>query len=51
MTVCLTGPKMEDVRERVGQMMGSSHGGSIPVHVGTNNAEKEGTTAIIDKYR
>ena len=45
-TVC-----QEDVTERVGQVMGNGYGGSILVHVGTNNAEKEGTTAIIQKYR
>ena len=28
-----------------------SNGGSILVHVGTNNAEREGTTAIVRKYR
>ena len=27
------------------------NGGSIVVHVGTNNADKEGTTAILEKYR
>ena len=27
------------------------NGGSILVHVGTNNAEREGTTAIVKKYR
>ena len=26
-------------------------GGAILVHVGTNNAEKEGTSAIVGKYR
>ena len=26
-------------------------GGTILVHIGTNNADKEGTTAIVDKYR
>ena len=26
-------------------------GGSVLVHVGTNNAEKEGTSAIVGKYR
>ena len=26
-------------------------GGSILVHVGTNNADREGTTAIVKKYR
>ena len=31
--------------------MGSSKGGSVLVHVGTNNAEREGTTAIVEKYR
>ena len=50
-TVCLPGAKIEDVTERVGQVMGNGYGGSITVHVGKNNAEKEGTTAIIEKYR
>ena len=31
--------------------MGRGKGGTILVHVGMNNAEKEGTTAIVDKYR
>ena len=31
--------------------MGRGNGGSILVHVGTNNADKEGTTAIVKKYR
>ena len=31
--------------------MGRGNGGSILVHVGTNNADKEGTTAIVEKYR
>ena len=30
--------------------MGPGKGGSILVHVGTNNAEREGTT-IVRKYR
>ena len=51
MTVCLSGAKIEDVTERVGQVMGDGYGGSIPVRVGTNNAEKEGTAVIIEKYR
>ena len=50
-TVCLPGAKIKDVTERVGQVMGNGYGGSILVHVGTTNAEKEGTTAIIEKYR
>ena len=32
-------------------MSGSGYGGSILVHVGTNNTDKEGTTAIVEKYR
>ena len=37
--------------ERVDQIMGRGYGGSVLVHVGTNNTDKEGTTAIVDKYR
>ena len=37
--------------ERVEQIMGRGYGGSILVHVGTNNTDKEGTTAIVEKYR
>ena len=36
--------------ERVEQIIGRGNGGSILVHVGTNNADKEGTTAIVEKY-
>ena len=38
-------------RERVEQIMGSGNGESILARVGTNNADKEGTTAIVEKYR
>ena len=31
--------------------MGPGKGDSILVHIGTNNAEREGTTSIIRKYR
>ena len=31
--------------------MGPGKGGSILVHIGNNNAEREGTTAIVRKYR
>ena len=31
--------------------MGSDKGGSVLVHVATNNIQREGTTAIIRKYR
>ena len=36
--------------ERVEKIMGRGHGGSILVHIGKDNANKEGTTAIVDKY-
>ena len=49
--VCLPGARIEHVTERVEQIMGRGNGGSIVVHVGTNNADKEGTTAIVEKYR
>ena len=31
--------------------MGSGKGGSVLVNVGTNNVEREDTTAIVRKYR
>ena len=49
--VCLPGARIEHVTERVEQIMGRGNGGSILVHIGTNNGDKEGTTAIVEKYR
>ena len=49
--MCLPGARIEHVTERVEKIMGRGNGGTILVHVGTNNAEKEGTTAIVEKYR
>ena len=49
--VCLPLARIEHVTERVEQITGRGNGGSIRVHVGTNNADKEGTTAIVEKYR
>ena len=31
--------------------MGTCNGGSIIMHIGTNNVVDEGTTVIIDEYR
>ena len=49
--VCLPGAKIEAITERVENIIGSGKGGSVLVHVGTNNVEREGTTAIVRKYR
>ena len=49
--VCLPGVKIEAITERVENIVGSVKGGSVLVHVGTNNVEREGTTAIVRKYR
>ena len=49
--VCLPGARIEHVTQRIEKIMGRGKGGTILVHVGTNNADKEGTTAIVDKYR
>ena len=49
--VCLQGARIEHVTERVEKIMGRGKGGTILVHVGTNYADKEGTTAIVEKYR
>ena len=43
--------KIEAITERVENIVGSDKGGSVLVHVGTNNVEREGTTAIVRKYR
>ena len=32
-------------------IMGRRNGGTLLVHIGTNNADKEGTTAMVEKYR
>ena len=49
--VCLPGARIEHVTERVEKIVGRGNGGSIVVLAGTNNADKEGTTAILEKYR
>ena len=49
--VCLPGVRIEHVTERVQRIMGRANGGTLHVHVGTSNAEKEGTTAIVKQYR
>ena len=50
-TVCLPGAKIEDIAEKAGQVMGGVTRSTVLVHVGRNNAEKEGTSAIVGKYR
>ena len=50
-TVCLPGANIEDIAEKAGQVMGGGTGGAVLVHVRTNNIEKEGTSAIVGKYR
>ena len=49
--MCLPGARIEHVTERVEKFMGRGNGGTILVHVGMNNTDKEGTTAIVEKYR
>ena len=49
--VCLPGSRIEHVTERVEKIMGRGNEGTILVHVGTKNTDKEGTTAIVEKYR
>ena len=49
--VCLPGSKIEAITERVENIVGSGKGGSVLVHLGTNNVDREGTTAIVRKCR
>ena len=37
--------------ERVENVLGHGQWGSILVHVGTNNADRDGTTRIVKRYR
>ena len=39
--------KIEDIAEKAGQVMGGGTGVAVLVHVGMNNAEKEGTSAMM----
>ena len=50
MVVCLPGAKIEAITERVETSWVRARG-SVLVHVGTNNVEREITTAIVRKYR
>ena len=45
--VCLPGAKIE----RVENIVGLGKGGSVLINVGTNNVEREGSTAIVRKCR
>ena len=47
--ICLPGAKIEAITERVENIVGLDKGGSVLVHVGTNNVEREGKTAIYSK--
>ena len=49
--VCLPVARIEHVTDRVENVLGHGQGGSILVHVGTNNADREGTTRIVQRYR
>ena len=49
--VCLPGAKIEAIIERVENIVHSGKSGSVLVHVGTHNVERECTTAIVRKYR
>ena len=45
------GVKIEDVADNAGQIMSGNTGGAVLVHVGANNAEKEGTSAVVGQCR
>ena len=49
--VCLPGATIEHVTERIKNILGHGQGGYILVHVGTNNADRNGTTRIVQIYR
>ena len=49
--VCLPEARVDHVTERVENSLGHDQGGSTVVHVGTNNADREGNTRIVQRYR
>ena len=49
--VCLPGARIEHVTERVENVLGHGQGGYILIYVVTNNADKEGTTRMVQRYR
>ena len=49
--ICLPAARIEHVTERVEKVLWHGQGGSTLVHVGTNNADKEGTTREVQRYR
>ena len=49
--ICLPGTRIEHVTERVENILGHGQGGSLLVHVGMNNADREGTIRIAQRYR
>ena len=46
----MPGAIIKAITERVENIMGSGKDGSVLVHVGTDNVEREGTNAIVRKY-
>ena len=49
--VCLPGARIEHVTKRVDNTLGHGQGGSILQHIGMNNANREDTTRIVQRYR
>ena len=43
--ICLPGAGIQDVRNRVASMVGPGKGGTVLVHVGTNDVDKKGSEA------
>ena len=48
MVVCFPGAKIEVITERAEKILVPGKGGFILVHVGINDAEREGTTCFVD---
>ena len=49
--VCFPGAKVRDLTPRVGSVVGSGVGGSVIVHVGTNNVDRQGSEAVLGEYQ
>ena len=49
--VCHSGARLEHATERIENVLGYGQGGYVLVHIGTINADMEGTSSIAQEYR
>ena len=51
MRICLPSAGIQDVRNRAASVVGPGKGGTVLVHVGTNDLDKKGSEEVMGRYR